>query len=341
MRTQGVVWLLVVWALLAPSRCPAEDVPPITPSKINAARLRWIQYTMVAGRVAVSSVYQGTQMTHTAPQVDGRRERLQIQINPGQINLRFELIGPADELLIELIGSNQLSIRRTRPKDDYTLRFEQSAGEPLMLVVEESDSRRAIEAESFWHLYLAEPQLVRRHLIPLLEILRPSWQLASLGASVEDALVGRALTPRQPPGQRWAQLVADLASPSFARRETAQRELAGAGPVVVPYLQNLDRNQLDAEQASRVRAIVESLSAVNEDTRDRIATWLAGDSQVWLSLMERPEMAKRRVAAVQLAVLEGTAIEFDPTGDEPRRQAEIERLRNRLQKPKSATAKAN
>ena len=47
-----------------------------------------------------------------------------------------------------------------------------------------------------------------------------------------------------------------------------------------------------------------------EDTPDRIATWLSGDPQVWLSMLSRPELFKRRVAAEQLALLVGAPIAF-------------------------------
>jgi hypothetical protein len=87
---------------------------------------------------------------------------------------------------------------------------------------------------------------------------------------------------------------------------------------------------LDAEQASRVRALVDSLAVSYEDSIDRIATWLAGDEQIWLSLMSRSELPRRRLAAKQLSVLVGAPVEFDPAADEAQRKTQIERLRARL-----------
>jgi hypothetical protein len=333
MRTQLASCLLIVMAGAALARGQGGTVGALSPSKTNAARLRWIQYSMVAGRVTAASAYQGTNMTLGPLTSDGRRERLQIQINPGRINLRYDLTVGDEELFIVLVGVNQFTIRRTRTAPHYELRFEQTRDEALQLEVVDGDLHRQLSGDSFWHLYLADPELVRRHLVPLLEILHPSWQLAAAGAAIEDALVQRAQRPRTPAAQRWGQLVVALASPKFSERENAQRELTQAGPVVVPFLQSLDRSRLDAEQIARIRATVEALSIDNVDTSDRAATWLAGDERVWLSLLDRGDPLKRRVAAEELGNLLGAPIDFDPAADEPTRAASLERLRARLEKP--------
>lgn len=335
MRASAILCAIIVLTSAAIARGqPAQATPPGGPSKINADRLRWMQYKMVAGRIAVSSSYPGTNMTFGPAHVDGRRrERLEIHINQAQIDLQYELVSPDERLAIALVDGKDFSIRRSRPHSKYTFEFRQSPEQPIVMSLEDADARCVLQADSFWHLYLAEPELVRRHLVPLLEILHPSWQLASMGAAVEEALVERAQHSRPLDVGRWSRLVNDLASPKFADRTGAERELRSAGQAILPFLQNLDRARLDAEQASRVRALVESLSNGYEDSTDRIASWLAGDPQVWLSLLTRGEAIKRRVSAEQLTALVGAPIEFDPTADEAVRKTQIENLRARLQKP--------
>ena len=80
-RTPAAILLV-----LAASNAMAQNPPPAPwgPSKTNAARLRWLQYTMAAGRITVSSAYHGTNMTLGPLEIERRRERLQIQINPGR-----------------------------------------------------------------------------------------------------------------------------------------------------------------------------------------------------------------------------------------------------------------
>ena len=121
-----------------------------------------------------------------------------------------------------------------------------------------------------------------------------------------------------------------LASERFAERETAERELRAAGQVIVPYLQSLPSDQLDAEQTTRIRAIVGSLSVEYEDRVDRVVAWLAGDETVWLTLLDRDDLEQRRFAAAQLAALLGQEIEFDPEAAADARREQIERLRRRV-----------
>jgi hypothetical protein len=335
MRISATLAVVLALALAAAAHGQGAGIAPISPSKNNAARLRWMHYSMVAGRVVVSSAYQGTHMTLGPAQVERRTERLQIHIDPDRIHFRYELSGADEQLTIALGEDNELSIRRTRSQPKYALRFEQNSDGAVTLALADEDVNCTLEADSFWHLYLAEPQRVRRHLVPLLELLRPSWQLSAMGAAIEDSLIQRAQHPRPLAGERWSALVEDLASPKFADRENAQRELYKAGPVVVPFLQSLDRKGLDAEQTARVRSLIESLSVDYEDTTDRVATWLAGDQQVWLSLLSRSELFKRRTAADQLTQLAGAPVDFDPAADETLRAAQFERLAARLRKPKA------
>jgi hypothetical protein len=304
------------------------------PSKKNVARLRWLQYGMVTGRIVAGSTYpNGTNIVFGPTFVArGRQERLRIVIGP-TIDLQYELADPAEQLVIQLAESKQLSIHRVRFEPKYAVRFEQSPDQPLLFEVVEGDAQQTLRAESFWHLVLAEPKRVRRHLIPLLEILHPSWQLAAMGDAVEAAMVQRGQKPRPFDGPRWARLVETLGSPKFSERQNAQRELANAGQAVLPYLQKLDRDRLDAEQVSRVRALVDALSVDYEDSTDRIATWLADDAQAWLSLLARDDLARRRVAAEQLGALVGGPIDFDPAADQDVRNAQIERLHARFEKP--------
>jgi hypothetical protein len=333
-RIGPAVGVSLLAALLLPSALgQGVDLPALEPSPAMATRLRWLQYTMVSGRVVVSSSHTTRITVPLQVSLDGRRrERQSLNINNALTNVQYELTTPVEQLSVTVTDSSQLAMSRVWHDGKYNLQFEQIPGKPLMLTVAEGSSKRSLEAESFWHLLIAEPEAVRRHLIPVLEMLHPLWQLSDMGRGIEDLLFERAQSQPQPDRQRWAGLVADLASSKFSVRQNAERELSKAGQVVVPYLQNLDRAQLDAEQAYRVRSLVESLAVGYEDTADRIVIWLSGDEHVWLSLLARGEPQKRRVAAEQLSAIIGP-IEFDPVAADSVRDSQLQRLRVRLQRP--------
>jgi hypothetical protein len=257
-------------------------IPLVAPSASRAAQLHWVQFTMMSGRIVGSSAYVGTNVRVPWAGPIHRRERLEIDIAPsGPPSLQYELLTPEEHLTVVLAHANELSIRRVRSVDNhYAVDFRQLPGEPLMLELEQAGAKRSWTAVSFWHLYIAEPEVVRGHLIPLLELLHPAWQLTASGASIEELLIERAQGRLQPDVQRWSRLVAALGSPRFSERQNAERELSKAGQAVVPYLQSLDRKQLDAEQAARVRTLIDTLSVGYEDRADRIATWLSDRKSV-------------------------------------------------------------
>ena len=317
---------------------------PIEASPAIAARLHWIQYSMVSGRVATSSALSVSKMLVQTP---GRRlhrhETLSIEINGGVCGMQYTSGSPEDQLKIVLAGGNQLSIHRARPNDGYELDFQQPADGPLSLVIEHDNSKRRWQADGFWQLYLAEPEIVRGHLVALLELLHPSWQLAETGAEIEESLFEAEQEPPGVPPDRknWSRLVKALGSARFSERENAERELYAAGQIVVPYLQSLDRTRLDAEQVSRIRSVVEALSVDYEDKADRVANWLSGDQRAWLSLLNRDEPSKRRAAAERLSRLLGEAVDFDANAPLEERRAQIGRLQTRLEQAREARPAAD
>lgn len=330
----------LAWSATALAQKPK---PPFAPTTKNAERLRWLDYKMVAGRVVASSTYPAGMNISFGPSIVGGRlhEHLQILILEDQASVQYELEGDGQALSIVLAQDGHFSIIRTRDEPKFAMRFSQPPGKPLSLSVSEGDNEQRLEGDSFWHLYIAEPDLVRRHLIPYLELLRPSWQLAATAWAVEEALVRRAQNPRVLETDRWDRLVDELASPKFSRRQRAHRELLDVGQVTLPFLEGLDPDKLDAEQISRIRGLIETLSVDYEDTTDRIATWLVADRQNWLSLLSRDEEVKRRVAARQLELISGGPIDFDPSADKTTRQAQLEKLRARIKSSRKKAGEAD
>lgn len=326
MRTAAsIVACLAVAGCLAGTAC-AQAVPP-SPSKLNADRLRWIYYKMVAGRVAVSSTYPGTNMTFGPAMVNGRRrEQLEVHITPGNIRLEFEMAGSDEQLSISLDSADHFTIRRARGEPSHQLVFEQPIDEAIALEIADGGSARRLKGRSLWHLYLADPQLIAREVIPLLELLHPSWQLAATGATTERALLELAAKPTPPKCHEWLRLVQDLSHERFVERASAERALRTSGQGVVPFLQSLGRDTLDAEQAARVRVLIDSLSAGYEDSAERIVPWLAGDPQAWLALLARDEVETRRLAVRQLALIWGESVAFDADAEQAIRDEQLARL---------------
>jgi hypothetical protein len=333
---------LLCAALMGAPRALAQDSgpAPIELSPHIAARIHWIQYHMLSGRVVATSpmVVPRMNVRSTSSQRGGRREDLTLEISAGLPGLRYDMTGADERLQIALVGGNQLSIQHSHATEQRTFSYEQRAEGAVLMSLEEVGVKRTWQAGGVWQLFIAQPDVVRRRLVPILEILRPSWQLAATAAQIEEALIERPPAVEQPDQTRWAVLIRDLASPKFSERQNAQRELYKAGQMVVPFLQKLDRDRLDAEQAYRIRSLIESLTVDYEDKVERVVAALATDEQTWLALLARQNLPTRQVAAGQLELLLDGPIDFDPQASDQDRAAQLERLTARLEKP-AATEK--
>ena len=336
----AVLLAITFFAACAPT-LPADEPIVIEPSPSIATRIRWVQFHMISGHITATSpmVVQRMLVPTSTNQRGGRREVLSIEINGGIAGLQYDLVVPNERLQIVVIGGNQLSISHSRtggtPLGDSRLEYRQGIEGPVELSFETDGEKRTWKANGFWQIYLAEPELVRQRLAPLLELLRPSWHLAQLGSEIEDALIARPADDRQQNVPRWTELVEQLGSPRFAARQQAQRELLQAGQGVLPFLQGLDKDRLDAEQAYRVRTLIDALAVDYEDRVDRVAASLVSDEQVWLSLLSRDDPMKRRVAAERLTSLAGREIDFDPAAEPDVRKAQLQSLREQLSAPSS------
>src|SRR5690606_9965520 len=99
------------------------------------------------------------------------------------------LTGEGEELSIELAESGAFSIRRARREPPLSLDFTQPPEGAMTLVIERDGQRQEVAGPSFWHLYLAAPELVSEELVPYLETLRPAWQLIATGQQLERNLI--------------------------------------------------------------------------------------------------------------------------------------------------------
>ncbi|MGQ9576670.1 MAG: hypothetical protein ACUVUC_15285 [Thermoguttaceae bacterium] len=321
----GGMGLVLAWGQRA-----AGQAPPLSTRLADAVRHSWIQFQLSSGRVVLKPIRR--LQTSTSSTIDSRRERLTVRTAGPDPAIDYELTTPDQQLSVRFTAANRLEIRRI-PKGDsriVPIEFQQPAAGPVWLKVGGSEPREH-QAPSLWHLFLAEPALCREQLAPLLNYLRPDWDLPTTAEQIAALLVQSASGGSSPDHKRWAELVKQLGDDRFAKREAADRQLREAGRAVVAYLQQLDPSRLDAEQQFRIRRIILALTDTGaDDTPEQVAAWLLYDPAAWLTLLCHQTEATRRAAARQLEVLLGNPIEFDPAADPQTRARQIDTLRARL-----------
>ncbi len=315
-------------AATAPGQAPDD---PGAPALVQAVRNGWIRLEMAAGRMELVGLPVGNVSTSSSR--PGLQERLSVRNTDGRPALDYERTSPTEKLTVNAEGDRFRIVKSPVTSGALaSVEFSQQPDEPLTLGVRTATEQRVYRARSLWHLLIVHSEPCRKHLLPLVETLRPDWNLTTLLEAIEDELRQRAAAA-PPDTATIDRLVAQLADPQFGRREAAERRLRASSPAVLSYLEGLDQGGLDAEQRFRLGRTVAALRAALADTKPQeIAAWLSGDVEVWLALLERPDPATRQLAARQLESRLGEPLGVDPQCEPADQQAELARLRERLER---------
>jgi len=296
----------------------------------RAVESRWIQCGIVGGRITLRTARIGG--IRSTNQRSGVKESLDVQNAGGQPALRYQRTAGDEQFEIDVKAATQEASIRRLPRGQAafaSVEFVQAADGGVALAVVGDSGRQEHRAQDIWRLLLAQPEACKRHLLPLLESLRPDWKLAEAAAEIEAALLDTV--DIQANEARWDALIAQLGDERFTRREAADREFRAGGVAALGYLKRLDLGRLDAEQRFRVRRIVESLDSLeNDDSPEQVAASMADDPGVWLLLLSRLERSVRQTAAQRLVALLGEPIPVDPAAAPEMQKTQREQLQKRL-----------
>lgn len=327
-----------VWALFAVVVF-LSNTQPAAAQKLSmhenlSKQLGRVRIVVAGGRITAQAPQLGGRISSNSTN-DDRNERLTIEFTGTQPSFEYEL-STTDEQFVALVNQGERVSLRHLPRSNASevepLEFIQEPGASLMLALGSDENRRVYRSTSLWYLLLDEPEICRERLVPLLEMLRPDWQLMQTAAEIEAGMIRAAQAPARSNREQWNVLVGQLASDSFAERRSADRLLRQVGQAIVPFLQSLDAARLDAEQRFRIRRIVGDLA--NDEAEDipaRIMQAAAADPRAWLTLLDRDEDSIRRLAVAQMQELMGEAIEFDPAADATVRDEQVAQLRARFE----------
>jgi hypothetical protein len=332
MSTKATFTVVVGLVLLCGDMLFAQSKP--RPSIISQAlRNGNLKLNVSNGRISTKGSRPGSYSSRTSSS-SGRREVFSLRSSNGHPRLSYERSSSKEKLTLVISEGSKFHFKRVvtpaGKKDTpppVELEFIQSPGQPLLLTL----AGKTYRAESLWLLLLEHPEAFKEHVLPLLEMLRPGWNLPEVAEQVEVKLLDMAAGAKLPNNTQWEELLVQLSSDSFARRQAADRQLREGGETVLRFLRQLDFKSLDAEQQFRVQRMIIFLSKkAVDDSLDEITARLIGDSRAWLILLSREQQSTREVAAKRLSAILGKSIDFDPTADQKTRQRQVERLKKQL-----------
>ncbi len=305
----------------------AEEIPKTS----LLSRKSWTRFDVILGRItALNPRYRQVNTVFDGSAAKGTRESLSLQVDDGVPSLNYELLSSNTRIRIEVNCGNHVIVQQNSLDDSRHITYEQPAEGRVVFEVDASGERQTYTAQNLWELILAEPTACQTHLLPLLNLMRPNWQLVKRAAQLESALVRAAKSELSLDQQKLDDLVKQLGSRRFKQRHVADRKLRASGQVILAYLDRLDESHLDGEQRRRIRNIKRDLVFSGEDTPERVAMWLIDSPSVWLILMDRPTASTRETATKHLARITDRPIEFSTDASAKERRELISQLRSEL-----------
>ncbi len=328
-----VMWLGLV-AVAAAQTPPEKPAAGLIRNFTQRGAHGQLRFRILGGRLLLDHRLGGSIIIRPN-KVQGGTEELEVFLGGnGRAKLAFTRTTPSERLSYEFSENGDVAIAR-KPLGQASfpaVEFSQSEEKGVCLALGEGGGRREFHAKNLWRLLICRPEECGEHLIPLLDLLRPDWNLAATVQQIEEKLLAAAQTDSDANRGRWAELVEQLGDDRFARREAADRALRAGGASALAYLLQLDATSLDAEQQFRVQRIIGALSGnQDDDSPDEAAAAMARDPAVWLALLARPKVETRRIAARQLASLLDGPIDVDPAADPDSQKERREAIRERIE----------
>ena len=162
--------------------------------------------------------FEESRLANIGPFYDGTRrvagqETLNVRNENGQCVLSYERRSNEDQLTLEVTVSAdrvlvQVLLRRAPRAGSAVLpiEFKQVANERITLALGSGSGQHVFRTRSLWQLLMTQPKECQQHLLPLLEVLRPNWNLADTAARVEERLLQEAdgdADASRAPGPPW------------------------------------------------------------------------------------------------------------------------------------------
>ena len=306
---------------------PLQVSPGLTPM------LRYFALDVVSGRIVAFSPTHDRKLESQSTGKD-RRERLSITLGGAATSVSYELVVGEVQVGYEIVdGAEVTASRRDKgAADGAFVEFHQPRTGAVSLRIGEGEREAVYEAANLWRLLAAEPELCRRRLAPLLELLKPDWRLSQTALDAEQSLYESAKLLTSAPLADWRRWVDELGDEKYSKRQAADRQLRGLGRGGALFLMSIDSRGLDAEQQSRIRTIFQDLSGGQRaDTPERVAFFLVREPYAWLRLLESDDLAQRRLALGYLERLAGPKLAFDAAGEKAQRDEQLAALRRHLE----------
>ena len=259
MQTRRAIYIAIALCLV-----PGTAVGQFSSPQMRSMVIGWTRLTFVSGRIINANQWPMTRSTNISG--DGTKEEIVFEGNGATGTLRYHRESKKQEtkkqdFLLEVnsdgkfhfhwqdSGTEKSDAEKNGPDKSgdgkCDVELTQNPNDMITLSVDVAGKKKFLRGNTFWHLWIADPELCRKHVAPILETLRPGWSVASNGTLVETELLHLAAAGQHSDRKQWSAWVDQLADPQFMKRKKADDKLRAAGPPILGYLRQVNVDQLD------------------------------------------------------------------------------------------------
>ena len=318
------------WLMLQPVPAFSQGKP--TPAAISLwQQQKIVRPEIISGRLQIMQLRQGQSRTFQAGDPEGGNwQSLKIiSLGAGLITVQSEAVEPGERTSLALDERNNLVLTRESATETFTWRQSAKGDLSFELAVGRTAPRRQT-AVNLWQFALTEPQLFETKLVPLLETIRPDWQLIETAQAVRQKLLQTSHVAELNERQQWSQWVAELASDDFKTRQAADLSLRDLGLPVIRFLERSAKSELEPEQRKRISRMVQALTEPKAYVPEIVAEWFVDEPAIWLALLQSEIPSEQATAKEHLANLLGQPVLFDSLASASDRRQQVARLKKQL-----------
>jgi hypothetical protein len=212
---------------------------------------------------------------------DGVYESITVTAERGIPSLHYVCQTPDHHLTLSVQRAQSLRIESWFPNASERSVLEQPDSGTITWTHSRGDLTEQHDGSTLMHVRHADPLDFDAHYALLVERLLRGQSLESLSEATRCAMLSQITDAKTPDVASVRQCVDELRSNRRAARIAAERQLLAWGTPIIPTLQKLSWNDLDAEQKDRLRHVLRRLRPSVDDTPSTLAKLLVNDHTYW------------------------------------------------------------
>ncbi len=212
---------------------------------------------------------------------DGVYESITVTAERGIPSLHYVCQTPDQHLTLSVQQADAVRIESWFPKTSERSVLNQPEIGSITWTHSHGDLNQQHEAASLLHIRHADPTNFDLHCGVLIQRLLRGQSLLSLSDATQTLMLNQIAGSPLPDAARIHECVEQLRSRRRSQRMAAEKQLLAWGTPIIPAIHQLSADDLDAEQAQRVRCILNRLRPRVDDTPSTLAKLLVNDQSYW------------------------------------------------------------